>query len=91
MRWVWEDWDMQATQDQSFKTVEFPIEAGRLVVRGIRKGLRELAWRHGVNVSIDQEPGWLTVWLLVKVSGGSDAVRLFLADVTSWIKRVDDV
>jgi hypothetical protein len=47
----------------------------------IKKGLKELAWEHNLDIKCDVEKGLLTETVFYKVSGEENNINKFIKDV----------
>lgn len=62
---------------------KFTVDVGFLMRNKIRRGIREVAFKSGVDCDISEERGWLESTLCVKFTGSDNALR----HSTQWLQR----
>jgi hypothetical protein len=61
------------------------LTVGRLIIGRTRRTLRTIALDEGVSVEIDEEFGWPSSALFVRLRGGADAVARALRAIEAYV------
>jgi hypothetical protein len=62
--------------------------AGVLVRRHIKHGLKQMAFQYDIDLSLEEDKGWLDSWFTFKAIGSESNVKRFTDATNQWFREL---